>query len=127
MQRIQRFIGWACVSSEVVHVFCCGLPMVFSLLSLLSGIGLIASMPVGLEFLHHLMHDYEIPMIMVAGFIISIGWGVYYVGRQLDCRVEAGCHHQSCTPKKKRSARILVLATLLFAVNVTMYFTFHHG
>lgn len=124
MQRIQSFINWACVTSEVSHIFCCALPMVFSLLSLMSGLGLIAAMPAGMEFLHHALHDYEIPMIITSGVIILLGWVLNYVAYRIDCH-NTGCAHGPCGPKKKRSAKVLIIATALFAINVTAYFLIH--
>ncbi len=125
MQRIQNFIYWACVTSEISHVFCCGLPMVFSLLSLMSGVGLVATMPSGLAFLHEKLHGYEIPMIVTSGAIIIMGWVLNYIAYRIDCH-NTGCAHGPCTPKKKRSAKVLYIATGLFLLNVTGYFLIHH-
>ena len=52
MQDIQRFVDWMGMSAQLVHIFCCGLPALFSILGLLSGVGLIVTLPVGLEELH---------------------------------------------------------------------------
>jgi hypothetical protein len=124
MQKVQKFIYWACVSSEISHVLCCGLPMLFSLMSLLSALGIIVAMPSGLDALHHVMHDYEVPMIIASGFVLAVGWMLHFVAKRIDCR-STGCAHAPCTPKKKRSDKILFIATALFVFNVTIYFTFH--
>ena len=125
MKRIQTFINWACITSEISHIFCCGLPMVFSIISLLSGLGLIAVMPAGLEFLHHALHDYEIPMIMMSGFVLLMGWGLHYIAYRIDCH-NTGCVHGSCAPKKRRSSKVLMVATALFLLNISGYFLLHH-
>lgn len=124
MQRIQNFIYWACVTSEISHFFCCGLPMVFSLMSLMSGLGMIATMPSGLLFLHEAMHDYEVPMIMISGAIMAMGWGLHYIAYRIDCH-NTGCVHEPCGPKKKRSGRVLAIASVLFVLNVSGYFWLH--
>ena len=124
MQKIQNFIYWACVGSEISHIFCCGLPMLFSAMSLISSLGLVAAMPASLEFLHESIHDYEIPMIMASGLIILMGWALHYVAYRIDCR-SAGCCHEPCAPKKKNSYKVLAVATALFALNVTGYFLIH--
>lgn len=124
MQKIQNFIYWACVGSEISHIFCCGLPMVFSVMSLASGLGLMAAMPASLEFLHHAIHDYEIPMIMMSGLVILMGWALHYVAYRIDCR-STGCAHGPCAPKKKRSSKVLMVATGLFIFNVSGYFLIH--
>jgi hypothetical protein len=126
MQKLNRFISITSVASEITHLFCCGLPMVFSLLSLLSSLGLLASTPGPLESIHHAMHDYEIPMIIFAACLISFAWGLHYISNRIDCRNEGDCAHQPCSPKKKRSNKILIFATILFILNVTGYFVFHH-
>lgn len=125
MQRVQSIIYWFCVTSEISHFFCCGLPIVFSILSLLSSAGLTAAMPLGLEELHHAMHDYEIPMIMVSSAILVMGWALHYVAYRIDCR-STGCAHGPCAPKKKRSGKVLIIATILFALNLLGYITLHH-
>jgi cytochrome b subunit of formate dehydrogenase len=126
MQKLQSFIYWACVTSEISHVFCCGLPMVFSVLSLLSGVGLITVMPAGLVTIHEALHAYEIPMIATSGVIILLGWALHYIAYRMDCR-STGCVHEPCKPKKKRSAKVLVVATALFVLNVSGYVLLHHG
>jgi hypothetical protein len=125
MQRLQNIIYWVCITSEISHFFCCGLPIIFSIMSLLSGLGLTAAMPFGLESLHHMTHEYEMPMIMMAGLLLCLGWGLQYIAHRIDCR-STGCVHVPCAPKKKRSGKVLIIATALFALNVTGYFVLHH-
>ncbi len=81
-------------------------------------------MPAGLDSLHHAMHDYEVPMIMASGFVLAVGWALHFVAKRIDCR-STGCSHEPCTPKKKRSDKILFIASALFMFNVTIYFAFH--
>ena len=99
--------------------------MVFSVLSLVTGLGLISTMPAELEFLHHIVHDYEIPMILTSGLIVLVGWMLHYIAYRMDCRA-TGCAHEPCGPKKKRSGKVLVIATGLFIINVGVYFFLHH-
>ena len=111
MQKIQNIIYWACMTTQLSHFFCCGLPMVFSVLSLITGLGLITAMPAELEFLHHIIHDYEVPMIVTSGFIVLAGWMLHYIAYRMDCR-STGCAHEPCGPKKKRSGKVLMIATI---------------
>lgn len=126
MQNLNRYISITTAASEITHLFCCGLPMVFSLLSFFSSIGLLASMPSSLEFLHEAMHDYEIPMIMVAATLISFGWILHFIAKRIDCREDGQCEHEPCAPKKKQSCKILIFATILFILNLTGYLVLHH-
>lgn len=124
MERIQKAIFWAVVASEFSHIFCCVLPTVVSLLSLLAGLGLFSVMPSGLVTLHDLIHDWEIPMIITSGFILALGWGLHMISVKIDCH-NTGCVHEPCTPKKSRSSKLLIIATVLFTVNVSVYTLVH--
>ncbi len=124
MQRLQTFINWACVTSEISHVFCCALPTVFSLMGLMAGLGVIAAVPTEFMFIHEAMHDYEMPIIIASGLIILMGWGLHYIAYRIDCR-STGCVHEPCAPKKKRSGKVLMIATVLFLLNVTIYSLVH--
>lgn len=125
MQRIQKTIFWTILASETTHVFCCVLPTIVSIMSLLSGMGLIAVMPSGLEHFHDLMHGWELPIIMASGLLLALGWGLHAVSRRIDCRTDGDCRHEPCAPKKKHASRILMIATLLFVVNTAIYAFVH--
>lgn len=125
MSRFNSVVSWLSVTSEVSHFFCCGLPLVFSMLSLMSSMGLIVAVPVGLTNFHEMMHDYEVPMIIIGASILVLGWVLHFISYQLDCR-SSGCAHQPCGTKKKKSSKILMVATGLYVLNVTAYFLLHH-
>jgi hypothetical protein len=125
MQRIQRFIDWASVLSQISHIFCCGLPVLFSVLSLLSSLGFLVVMPSGLMSIHDIMHDYEMPMMITAGVIVLFGWVLHYISWRIDC-LKTGCEHEPCGTKKKRSSKLLAFATFLFLVNLSGYLYLGH-
>ncbi len=124
MNRLHSAINWISITSEISHFFCCGIPIIFSILSLISGMGIIVSMPMGISHLHEAMHDYEVPMIIMSGSIILLGWTLHIVAKRIDCH-STGCGHEPCAPKKKRSSKILIIATGLFALNLAGYFLLH--
>lgn len=126
LERVQKSLALAILASETSHIFCCVLPTLFSLISLATGLGLIAAMPPGLEFVHAVMHEWELPMIALSGAIVLLGWGVHYLAIKLDCH-DTGCMHGPCAPKKRKAGAILKIASVLFVVNVTVYLFFHHG
>ena len=125
MQRIQHLVNWASVLTQLSHIFCCGLPVLFSVLSLLSGLGVMASMPSGLVSLHEMTHDYEMHLIIMAGVIVLFGWALHYIAWRIDC-MKTGCAHEPCGEKKKRSSKILAFATILFIVNVSSFLLLHN-
>ena len=125
MQRVQKALGWAILASETSHVFCCVLPTLAGVLSLLSGIGVIGVLPAGIIEFHDIMHSWEVPMIIASGVILALGWGLYTISKRMDCH-DTGCHHGACAPKKDRTAVILKAASVLFVVNTIIYLTFHY-
>lgn len=125
MQRIQKTIYAAIVASEASHIFCCVLPTVFSIVSLLAGAGMMV-MPASWVTLHDRLHDWEIPMIMISGVMIALGWGLHAYSKKIDCH-DTGCTHGTCAPKKDRTRMVLKIATLLFVINLVIYGVFHRG
>lgn len=126
MKKMQGIFSWVVVLSECSHVFCCVLPSLFSVLTLLVGIGVMGAMPVWMQSFHEMMHGWEIPMMMASGIIVLVGWGLYHISQKIDCH-DTGCGHGACAPKKKRSEYVLKIATFLFLGNVLIYMVFHKG
>ncbi len=126
MEKMRKGILYSVVASESIHIFCCVLPTIFSIMSLLAGMGMIATMPGFMDDMHHMIHDYEIPMIIASAVILVIGWALYAYAQKMDCSEEAStCCHEPCAPKKDRTKIVMIVATVLFIVNVSVYFGFH--
>ncbi len=126
MERIQRAIFWAIVVSETGHVFCCVLPTIISLASLLAGVGMLSILPAGILAFHELMHKWELPMIALSAAVLGLGWILNAISERIDCH-STGCHHGPCKPKKLSAKGILIFATALFVFNTAIYFLFHYG
>ncbi len=126
MQRIQHIFHWTIIGTFLSHVLCCGLPTVISAISLMSGLGVMASMPTGLATLHNVIHVYEVHLILFSGVMIVFGWALHEISRRIDCH-DTGCGHLPCAPKKKRSAKLLMIATALFAINLAIYCAFDYN
>jgi len=126
MQRIQNIFHWTLLGTLMGHMLCCGLPTFISIVSVLSGIGVMATMPMGLELLHDAIHAYETPLIIFSGFMVVLGWVLHEMSRRMDCR-DTGCGHPPCKPKKKRSRKLLAFATFLFFINAMVYFGVGHS
>ncbi len=125
--RIRRGMGWIILLSESSHIFCCVLPTVVSVVSMLTGLGLISSaLPDFILDFHHQLHDWEIPIIIASGLLLVLGWVVYAISRKMDCH-DTGCVHGPCEPRKDRSKVIMIVATVLFVANVTIYMTVHRS
>ncbi len=124
-EKHQKRIFWAIVATETSHIFCCVLPTLFSLASVLAGLGINVTMPGWLESAHDVMHGYELPVIMFSAGVVALGWGLHYYSLRNDCHDVGGCHHEPCGPKKRRASKILIAASILLAINFTVYFGIH--
>lgn len=124
MSKLRKTISITAIVSEGSHVFCCVLPTLVSILSLMAGVGLISALPPGLMRVHDTLHHYELPMIVFSAGVLMIGWGLYRYSLKIDCH-DTGCCHEPCAPKKRNVCKILLFATVLFVVNVTVYSLVH--
>lgn len=126
MEKFRKTITIGILLSEFSHVFCCVLPTIFSVLTLLAGLGVLAAVPVVMIDLHVVLHEYELWVIGFSGALIAAGWGLHLYSLKVDCH-DTGCHHPPCTPSKKKVSRFLVFASVLFAVNFLVYAVLHRG
>lgn len=126
--KLHRNIGMAIILAECTHVFCCVLPTVVTLLSVLASVGTFIQVPVFLLDIHEFLHAYEIPVITFSGVMLVLGWVLYVVARRIECaRPHCEPHETVCAPAKNNTKTILAVASVLFVVNVFVYFTFHRG
>lgn len=124
-QAVQKSLTWAVILSETSHIFCCVFPTVFSLLGLLAGLGIVGTIPGFMVTFHEFMHAWEVPMIVLSGVILAIGWAAVWYGDKIDCCHSTGCSHGTCKPRRNRAHLVLKIATLLFVFNVLIYSFIH--
>lgn len=126
-KRLYKHVGWAVLVSELSHVFCCVIPTLVTVLSAFANIGLVVVAPDGILMrIHEALHEYEIPVIVFSGVMVVVGWIAHLASRTVDCH-DTGCGHPPCTPRKNWNSRILLGATLLFMVNMVIYFGVHRN
>ncbi len=125
-EKLQNTLYTAILASEASHVFCCVLPTIFSILSLLAGIGIVVAVPGWLVSVHDVLHHWEVPLIIMSGIVVALGWALHYYSKKIDCH-DTGCGHGPCAPKKARANIILKIATILFVVNVAVYVGLHRN
>lgn len=124
VKRLQGVFSWLIVLSEVSHVFCCVLPSIFSVLTIMVGVGVFSSMPTWMDGVHDAMHVYEVPVIAFSGIVLALGWCAHLISKRLDCH-STGCAHGPCEPKKDKNVLVLRIATVLFVINVSIYCFVH--
>ena len=112
------------IAAEFSHVFCCVLPTVVTVLSFGANLGLVTAAPTWLLDIHEKIHDLEVPIILASGAMVCFGWAFHSMSLRVDCH-NTGCSHPPCTPSKNNNRKILLIATILFLVNVTIYTTIH--
>lgn len=121
----QNRIFWAIIATETSHLFCCVLPTVFSIASLLAGFGVIVTLPGWLNGLHHALHSWEMPMLVMSAVVVVLGWALHYYSLKNDCHDVGECSHAPCGPTKRRASKILIGATILLGFNLLIYFGLH--
>jgi hypothetical protein len=126
MSKLHRHLSIAVLLSEFSHVFCCILPTLFTVLSFAANLGLITTMPGFLLDIHEHIHEYEVPIIIVTGVMLALGWLAHVYSRKVDCH-DDGCCHPPCTPQKSMNAKILIIASVLFALNISVYAFVHRN
>lgn len=129
MQKAQKALFWTIVLSESTHVFCCVLPTLVSVISLLAGVGALSFLPGAILEIHEILHGYEVPTIVFSGAMLALGWALHIYSEKLNCAAapESCCTHEPCAPKKSKTYKVMMLATALFLFNITIYFAFHYG
>ncbi|MFP4313430.1 MAG: hypothetical protein ACLFR0_03790 [Alphaproteobacteria bacterium] len=125
MVRSKKFIFWTVLISETGHILCCALPTVLSILSLFAAFGVMGLVPPVIWDLHHIMHDWEAPIIIGSGALLVLGWLIYGYSKKLDCH--SVCEHPPCKPKKDKTRLVLFAASILFAANLSLYIFVHQG
>lgn len=127
MLKSQKAIYWTVIMSETGHLFCCALPAILGILSFFSAFGMIGIVPHVLLDLHDFMHRWEVPVIAFSAALLGFGWWLYRNSLKLDCSTEHTCGHPPCKPKKDRTKIVLLVASVLFGFNFTLYLFFHDG
>lgn len=124
VRKIQSIFVWFVIVSELSHVFCCVLPSIFTIVSIIMTMGFISAMPVWMSNVHDVIHEWEIPVITVSGVILLISWALHFISKRIDCH-DTGCMHEPCEPKKSKNLIVLKIATVLFVINISIYSAIH--
>jgi hypothetical protein len=117
VKAIARFLSLA---SLISHFFCCFLPGVISLVTLvtLSGAAVITMEDFGIpEYVHE-------KMIYISFVVLVISGLANYASYRIDCR-ETGCVHGACAPKKSIYFKLYGYSVAFFILNAVIHFTLH--
>ena len=109
------------VGSCLMHVLCCGLPLLLSISSVAALVGVTGGELVA----HHWFEAYEVPALIGSGLLLGFTAVVHGLSRFIDCRRDGVCQHAPCSEKKRRSTRVLLVTALIYTVNVALYALSH--
>ena len=109
------------ISSALVHLFCCGIPLLISAAGLATVIGVAG----GEVFHSEWFEEIEIQLMIISGVILLISAALQYVSHRVDCRTDAECTHEPCDKKKDYSKIIFRAAIVLYIFNLSVFFFTH--
>ncbi len=118
---VRTFARFLSVLSLVSHFFCCFLPGVISVLTLitLSGSMVLTMEDFGIpEYVHEEMIFISAAVLLFSGIINYISW-------KLDCRAVGGCSHEPCAPKKAKYFKLYAYSVVFFVLNAVIHFSLH--
>ncbi len=127
MKKLSSFLSSTVILSQLMHIFCCGLPFLFSVVSLFSLLGVSIALPTAFSGLHDVLHEWEVPVLMFSGVVVALGWVLHMISTALNCRESGACAHAPCEPRKDKSVLLLQCASMLFIVNCLTYLLFHES
>lgn len=121
INRMMRVCDSLIAVTALGHVFCCGLPLMLSILGIFS-----AATSYSLETITGItaVDEYEDFALYFATGIIVFSGLLQWVSARLDCH-NTGCVHGSCSPAKRRSRRLFILSIALYAMSMFMHFMAH--
>lgn len=105
------------ISSCLMHVFCCGLPLLASLLNMAASLGIASAEVAHSEW----FEQFERGAIALSAVMLVVTGIILYVSRRVDCRKQGMCVHPPCDNKKSMSLLIYRVTAVLFAVNLLIF------
>lgn len=109
------------VSSALMHVFCCGIPLVLALMNLTATFGI-----AGAGAFHPAWFEqFEVTILVVSGLLLVVTGVVQFISNRVNCRTDGACSHQPCDKKKRLSKRVLQFAVILYVTNLVLFFATH--
>lgn len=124
--KLHHHLAFVVILTEASHIFCCVLPTLVTLISVLASFGVIAQVPVFMLDIHEALHAYELPIIGFSGLMLALGWVFYVISRRVECeKPHCEPHETICAPHKNTAHRVLQIASLIFALNILVYTTVH--
>ena len=117
----QRLAYTFVISSALMHVFCCGLPLMLTAANVAALFGIAGAGAIHAPWFEQI----EVYVLVISGAMLAITGLIQYISNRIDCRTEGSCAHEPCDKKKHLSARIFQIALALYSLNLLLYFFSH--
>lgn len=122
-RRLMHIANGSTLAALFAHAFCCGLPALSAIASLVAGVGAAGS-SVFHDFAHAI-EQWHVHLFVFSTLMLGVAVFASVVAERRDCVTEGHCCHPPCTPAKKRSWRILGISVALYVVNCILFFLEH--
>lgn len=119
--RLQKMTTAFVFGSALMHVFCCGIPLLLAVTNLATLFGI-----AGVGALHaEWFEQFEVAALVIAGVMLVLTIGLQFISNRINCRTDGACVHEPCDSKKRFSENMLKFAVALYVVNLVVYFLSH--
>lgn len=109
-------------STALVHVFCCGIPLVMSVVSISALLGMAGGDILALSWLE----QHEALILLFSGVLLAITALLQYISYRIDCRTDGNCSHKPCDKEKRRARLVFYGATIIYAFS-SIHFIIAHA
>lgn len=117
----RRVSLWFVLGSCLIHLFCCGIPLLLSLGSLGAVIG-----TGSMEWIHEgWFGRHEIDLMLASGAVLLVTGLVQFLSSRINCRTDGDCAHAPCDSKRSYARYVFLLAVGLYAINGAVFLLAH--
>jgi hypothetical protein len=98
----------------LMHLFCCGIPLLLSLTSLATTLGLSSGSMLGAKWYQQIEQE----LVLASGVVLFFTLLAHLIGKKLSCGENGGCSSAPCDRKKSFSFKLLLGASGLYLLNM---------
>lgn len=102
------------ICGSLVHIFCCGIPLLLSISSLASIIGIHSLAMFEVEWFEAI----EGYVLLISGFLLIVTIAADQISKKMNCVESNVCQHEPCDKKKRVSSYMLKIALILYSLNL---------
>lgn len=110
------------IVSCFMHIFCCGLPLLLSVASLATILGISGAEVLQISWF---VGSMKAQILIISGAVLAASLIVQWFASRVDCHTDGHCTHAPCDKKKKFSERMFMVAVCLYGINLLVFFIFH--